>query len=122
MENANPRKSFNRFVSNHLMATAHQALRSTTQTVVAKLLGVHDSTVLRRTEKLPEICETLAAAGITDFVLPGEKKISEEEYRFLWKQIGELSLMRTKKTPRLLEQQRRISKSHTGVIIHETTV
>ncbi|CAM8270385.1 hypothetical protein Q4R98_18935 [Morganella morganii] len=96
MENANPRKSFNRFVSNHLMATAHQALRSTTQTVVAKLLGVHDSTVLRRTEKLPEICETLAAAGITDFVLPGEKKISEEEYRFLWKQIGELSLMRTK--------------------------
>ncbi|MEM7998231.1 hypothetical protein Q4R43_18925, partial [Morganella morganii] len=63
---------------------------------VAKLLGVHDSTVLRRTEKLPEICETLAAAGITDFVLPGEKKISEEEYRFLWKQIGELSLMRTK--------------------------
>ncbi|AVK39083.1 hypothetical protein [Morganella morganii IS15] len=38
----------------------------------------------------------MAAAGITDFVLPGEKKISEEEYRFLWKQIGELSLMRTK--------------------------
>ncbi|EUD00450.1 hypothetical protein HMPREF1566_1663 [Providencia alcalifaciens PAL-1] len=28
--------------------------------------------------------------------MPGEKKISEEEYRFLWKQIGELSLMRTK--------------------------
>ena len=95
MENANPRKSFNRFVSNHLMATAHQALRSTTQTVVAKLLGVHDSTVLRRTEKLPEICETLAAAGITDFVLPGEKKISEEEYRFLWKQIAEFSLWKT---------------------------
>ncbi|NIH18445.1 hypothetical protein [Morganella morganii] len=96
MENANPRKSFNRFVSNHLMTTAHQAIRNTTQTVVAKLLGVHDSTILRRTKKLPEICETLAAAGITDFVLPGERKISEEEYRFLWKQIGELSQMRIK--------------------------
>ncbi len=96
MENANPRKSFNRFVSNHLMTTAHQAIRNTTQTVVAKLLGVHDSTILRRTEKLPEICETLAAAGITDFVLPGERKISEEEYRFLWKQIGELSQIRIK--------------------------
>ena len=95
-ENANPRKSFNRFVSNHLMTTAHQAIRNTTQTVVAKLLGVHDSTILRRTEKLPEICETLAAAGIRDFVLPGERKISEEEYRFLWKQIGELSQMRIK--------------------------
>ncbi|MGJ5665852.1 hypothetical protein, partial [Morganella morganii] len=77
-------------------ATAHQALRSTTQTVVAKLLGVHDSTIMRRAEKFSDCCEVLAASGIRDFVLPGEKKISEEEYRFLWKQIGELSLMRTK--------------------------
>ncbi|WP_274371791.1 hypothetical protein [Morganella morganii] len=96
MNDANPRKTLNRFVSNHLIATAHQALRTTSQTVVARLLDVHDSTIMRRTERIPEICETLAAAGITDFVLPGEKKISEEEYRFLWKQIGELSLMRTK--------------------------
>ncbi|MDH0357091.1 hypothetical protein [Morganella sp. GD04133] len=96
MNDANPRKTLNRFVSNHLIATAHQALRTTSQTVVARLLDVHDSTIMRRTERIPEICETLAAAGITDFVLPGEKKISEEEYRFLWKQIGELSVMRAK--------------------------
>ena len=96
MEHANTRKSFNRFVSNHLVATAHQVIRTTSQTVIAKSLGVHDSTIMRRTEKIPELCETLAAAGVIDFVLPGEMKISEEEYRFLWKQIGELSLMRTK--------------------------
>ncbi|HHR6458269.1 TPA: hypothetical protein ACS772_003780 [Providencia alcalifaciens] len=96
MENANSRKSFNRFVSNHLVATAYQVIRTTSQTVIAKSLGVHDSTITRRTEKIPELCETLAASGIKDFVLEGERKISEEEYRFLWKQIGELSLMRTK--------------------------
>ncbi|HCH7937365.1 TPA: hypothetical protein NHT88_003533 [Providencia rettgeri] len=96
MDYANTRKSFNRFIANHLVATAHQVIRTTSQTVIAKSLGVHDSTITRRTEKIPELCETLAAAGVTDFVLPGEKKISEEEYRFLWKQIGELSLMRTK--------------------------
>ncbi len=95
MNDANPRKTLNRFVSNHLIATAHQALRATSQTVVARLLDVHDSTIMRRTERIPEICETLAAAGITDFVLPGEKKISEEEYRFLWKQIAEFSLWKT---------------------------
>ncbi|EUC94966.1 hypothetical protein HMPREF1567_2229 [Providencia alcalifaciens PAL-2] len=27
--------------------------------------------------------------------MPGEKKISEEEYRFLWKQIAEFSLWKT---------------------------
>lgn len=96
MNDANPRKSFNRFVSNHLTATAHQQLRETSQTVVAKLLNVHDSTIMRRAEKFSDCCEVLAASGVRDFVLPGEKKISEEEYRFLWKQIGELSLMRTK--------------------------
>ncbi|EUD10124.1 hypothetical protein HMPREF1563_3597, partial [Providencia alcalifaciens 205/92] len=42
-----------------------------------------------------ELCETLAAAGVIDFVLPGEKKISEEEYRFLWKQMAEFSLWKT---------------------------
>lgn len=96
MDYATTRKNFNQFVSNHLIATALQALRAKSQSVVAKTLGVHDSTILRRTDKFPELCETLAASGIKDFVLEGERKISEEEYRFLWKQIGELSLMRTK--------------------------
>lgn len=95
MDYATTRKSFNRFVSNHLVATAYQVIRSTSQTVIAKSLGVHDSTITRRTEKIPELCETLAAAGVIDFVLPGEKKISEEEYRFLWKQIAEFSLWKT---------------------------
>ena len=96
MEHANPRKTLNRFVSNHLIATAHQALRATSQTVVARLLDVHDSTIMRRAEKFSDCCEVLAATGVKDFVLAGEKKISEEEYRFLWKQVGELSQMRTK--------------------------
>lgn len=96
MEYTNTRKQFNKYISNHLMASALQALRNKTQSVVAKTLGVHDSTILRRTEKYPEICETLVASGIVDFVMEGERKISEEEYRFLWKQIGELSQMRTK--------------------------
>ncbi len=95
MEHANPRKTLNRFVSNHLIATAHQALRATSQTVVARLLDVHDSTIMRRTEKLPDICEMLSAAGVKDFVMTGEKKISEEEYRFLWKQVAEFSLLKT---------------------------
>ncbi|HEF8786573.1 TPA: hypothetical protein QH450_003520, partial [Providencia alcalifaciens] len=51
MENASSRKSFNRFVSNHLVATAYQVIRTTSQTVIAKSLGVHDSTITRRTEK-----------------------------------------------------------------------
>lgn len=102
MDYANTRKSFNRFVCNHLVATAYQVIRTTSQTVIAKSLGVHDSTITRRTEKIPELCETLAAAGVIDFVLPGEKKISEEEYRFLWKQIGELSLMRTKENAQIV--------------------
>lgn len=96
MDYATTRKNFNQFISNHLMASALQALRNKSQSVVAKTLGVHDSTVLRRTDKYPELCETLVASGIVDFVMEGERKISEEEYRFLWKQIGELSLMRTK--------------------------
>nr|WP_306804457.1 hypothetical protein [Providencia sp. PROV019] len=95
MDYATTRKNFNQFVSNHLVATAYQVIRATSQTVIAKSLGVHDSTITRRTEKIPELCETLAAAGVIDFVLPGEKKISEEEYRFLWKQIAEFSLWKT---------------------------
>lgn len=84
MEQAKPRKSQTiSFVGRHLLATAHQALSTVTQTVVAKLLGVADSTILRRTEKYPELMETLAASGVEDFVMQGEKKISLEEYRWL---------------------------------------
>ncbi|WP_072929985.1 hypothetical protein [Nissabacter archeti] len=84
MENATTRKSNSVvFIGRHLLATAHQALSSTRQTVVAKLLNVADSTVLRRTEKFPELMETLAASGVEDFVMRGEKKISLEEYRWL---------------------------------------
>jgi len=84
MEHAKTRKSANiAFVGRHLLATAHQALHSTRQTVVAKLLNVADSTILRRTEKYPELMETLAASGVEDFVMHGEKKIPLEQYRWL---------------------------------------
>lgn len=84
MEQAKPRKSPTiAFIGRHLLATAHQALSNTRQSVVAKLLDVADSTILRRTEKYPELMETLAASGVEDFVLKGEKKISLEEYRWL---------------------------------------
>lgn len=71
------------FVTRHLVSAAHQALLSTRQTVVAKLLGVADSTVLHRTKKYPEIMETLAACGVEDFVMRGEKKMPLEQYRYL---------------------------------------
>ena len=86
---AKPRKTGNvAFISRHLLATAHHALTNTRQTVVAKLLDVADSTVLRRTEKYPEVMETLAASGVEDFVMRGEKKIPIEHYRHLiWIQL-----------------------------------
>lgn len=71
------------FVSRHLVSAAHQALLSTRQTVVAKLLDVADSTVLHRTKKYPEVMENLAASGVEDFVMRGEKKIPLEQYRYL---------------------------------------
>lgn len=83
MEQANPRKSTIAFIGRHLLATAHQALTNTRQTVVAKMLNVADSTVLRRTEKYPELMETLAASGVEDFVMQGEKKMPLEQYRWL---------------------------------------
>lgn len=84
MEQAKPRKSPTiAFIGRHLLSTAHQALSNTRQSVVAKMLDVADSTILRRTEKYPELMETLAASGVEDFVLKGEKKISLEEYRWL---------------------------------------
>jgi len=89
MEHANPRKSGNiAFIGRHLLASAHQALTNTRQSVVARLLEVADSTVLRRTEKYPEIMETLAASGVEDFVMRGEKKMPMETYRHLiWIQL-----------------------------------
>lgn len=84
MENAKTRKSAAlQFVSRHLVSAAFQALSTTRQTVVAKLLDVADSTILRRTEKYPEIMETLAASGVEDFVMKGEKKLPLEQYRYL---------------------------------------
>ncbi|QLH63202.1 hypothetical protein [Serratia symbiotica] len=84
MEHAKTRKSLS-FIGRHLLATAHQALSTTRQTVVAKMLNVADSTVLRRTEKFPEIMETLAACGVEDFVMRGEKKLPLDQYRYLMK-------------------------------------
>jgi hypothetical protein len=82
MDHANPRKNI-AFIGRHLLTTAHQALITTRQTVVARLLNVADSTVLRRTEKYPELMETLAASGVEDFVMQGEKKMPLEQYRWL---------------------------------------
>ncbi|MGA8120855.1 hypothetical protein [Rouxiella badensis] len=89
MEHASPRKSSSvAFIGRHLLASAHQALITTRQSVVAKLLAVADSTVLRRTEKYPELMETLAASGVEDFVMRGEKKMPLEHYRHLiWIQL-----------------------------------
>ena len=103
MEQANPRKSTTiAFIGRHLLSAAHQALSNTRQSVVAKLLNVADSTVLRRTEKYPEIMETLAASGVEDFVMKGEKKLPLEHYRHLiWIQLeySRLQLEMTKEKP-----------------------
>lgn len=84
MEDAKTRKNGAiEFISRHLVSAAFQALSATRQTVVAKLLNVADSTVLRRTEKYPELMDTLAASGVKDFVMEGEKKLPLEQYRYL---------------------------------------
>ncbi len=104
MESAKTRK-IDRFTitSRHLLASAHKALIKTRQTEVARRLNVADSTILRRTEKYPEIMETLAASGVEDFVLNGEMKVPLEQYRWLLTvaiQFAEFELERTKeKTP-----------------------
>ena len=67
----------------HLHTLALKALFKTRQAEVARRLNVADSTVLRRTEKYPEIMETLAASGIEDFVMKGEMKIPQDQYRWL---------------------------------------
>jgi len=82
MERANPRKNI-AFIGRHLLTAAHQALTNTRQTSVAKLLNVADSTIHRRAEKYPEVMETLAACGVEDFVMQGEKKLPLDQYRWL---------------------------------------
>lgn len=95
MENAKPRKNSTvEFISRHLIASAHQALNATRQTVVAKLLGVADSTVLRRTEKYPEVMDNLAGSGVEDFVMRGERKIPLDEYRYLLRAVAELASLK----------------------------
>ncbi|PKB90938.1 hypothetical protein A8A01_03260 [Ewingella americana] len=86
------------FISRHLLSSAHQALSATRQTVVAKLLNIADSTVLRRTEKYPELMDNLAASGVKDFVMEGEKKIPIEEYRWLLRMAMELARIQLDKT------------------------
>ncbi|MDE9541199.1 hypothetical protein [Xenorhabdus bovienii] len=86
MEHANARKTRNastRFVSNHLLASALQPIRTVTQRVIAQKLGVADSTITRRVEQFSGFTDVLAAAGVEDFVMRGEKKIAEDEYRYL---------------------------------------
>lgn len=104
MRNANPSKSQSYACQGrHLLASAHKALLKTRQTEVARRLNVADSTILRRTEKYPEIMETLAASGVEDFVLRGEMKVPLDQYRWLLTvaiQFAEFELDRTKeKTP-----------------------
>jgi hypothetical protein len=84
----------------HLLYMAHKALLNTRQTEVARKLKVADSTILRRTEKYPEIMETLAASGVEDFVLNGEMKVSLDQYRWLMTvaiRYAECELDRTRK-------------------------
>lgn len=86
MENAITRNSGSTiFIAKHLYASALAALRDTQQVNAAGRLGVASSTVQRRTDKYPEVMENLAASGIEDFVMRGEKKIPEDEYRILIK-------------------------------------
>ena len=104
MEQTKTRKSDGLSIhGRHLLTLAHKALLRTRQTEVARRLNVADSTILRRTEKYPEIMETLAAGGVEDFVLMGELKVPLEQYRWLLTvaiQFAEFELDRTQvKTP-----------------------
>lgn len=86
----------------HLHALALKALFKTRQTEVARRLNVADSTILRRTEKYPEIMETLAASGIEDFVMNGEMKVPLDQYRWLMTvaiRYAECELERTRERP-----------------------
>ncbi|MGJ0479920.1 hypothetical protein [Pantoea agglomerans] len=83
MEIAKTRKQGSSLQGRHLHSLALRALFNTRQSVVARRLNVADSTILRRAEKYPELMETLAASGIEDFVMKGEMKIPQDQYRWL---------------------------------------
>ncbi|MEN3259228.1 hypothetical protein AAH678_16330 [Sodalis endosymbiont of Spalangia cameroni] len=92
MENAKTRKSSAvEFISRHLVTAAYQAITRIKQTNIAKILGVADSTVLRRSERLTETMDILAASGVQDFVFEGEKKLPLDEYRYLLRSAMELA-------------------------------
>ena len=80
---ANTRKQEPSVQGRHLHTQALKALFNTRQAEVARRLNVADSTILRRAEKYPELMETLAASGIEDFVMKGEMKIPQDQYRWL---------------------------------------
>ncbi|OIV47821.1 hypothetical protein BK025_01215, partial [Sodalis sp. TME1] len=69
----------------------YQAITRIKQTNIAKILGVADSTILRRSEKLTETMNILAASGVQDFVFEGEKKLPLDEYRYLLRSAMELA-------------------------------
>ncbi|WP_041866685.1 hypothetical protein [Sodalis glossinidius] len=99
MENAKTRKnSAVEFISRHLVASAYQAIMRVKQTNIAKLLGVPDSTILRRSEKLTETMNILAASGVQDFVFEGEKKLPLEQYRWLMSSAMEFARMQLEAT------------------------
>ena len=83
MDAAKTRKQGTTLQGRHLHSLALRALFNTRQSVVARRLNVADSTILRRAEKYPELMETLAASGIEDFVMKGEMKIPQDQYRWL---------------------------------------
>ncbi|MER5029605.1 hypothetical protein [Pantoea anthophila] len=101
MEAAKKRKQGASVQGRHLHTQALKALFNTRQAEVARRLNVADSTILRRTEKYPEIMETLAASGIEDFVMKGEMKVSLDQYRWLMTvaiRYAECELERTRDT------------------------
>lgn len=101
MEAAKKRKQGSSVQGRHLHTQALKALFNTRQAEVARRLNVADSTILRRTEKYPEIMETLAASGIEDFVMKGEMKVSLDQYRWLMTvaiRYAECELERTRDT------------------------
>lgn len=101
MKIAKTRKQGSSAQGRHLHTMALKALFNTRQSVVARRLNVADSTILRRAEKYPEIMETLAASGIEDFVMKGEMKIPQDQYRWLMTvaiRYAECELERTRDT------------------------
>ncbi|MCX3308268.1 hypothetical protein ORN12_04495 [Pantoea vagans] len=101
MDAAKTRKQGTTLQGRHLHSLALRALFNTRQSVVARRLNVADSTILRRAEKYPELMETLAASGIEDFVMKGEMKIPQDQYRWLMQvaiRFSEHELERTANT------------------------